>query len=227
MRYHLGYDKRNVKVVLCNSGIIWGDMGPSHLSVEDLAALRVIPGLTILSPSDSISTEKATIAAAEYVGPVIIRLPYVMGMYPALYANDFLFEIGKAFHLHAGKDVTIIATGILVSDALEVAGQLEEDGIQARLLDMQTIKPLDEEAVIAAAEETGAIVTVEDGSVLGGLGGAVAELISEKHPVPMRRIGVRDQFGESGKAEEIKAHYGLSSKSITWAVHEVMRAKRS
>jgi transketolase len=227
IRHHVAYDKRNVKIVLCNSGIIWGDIGPSHLAVEDLAALRAIPNLTILSPSDAVSTEKATIAAAEYVGPVIIRLPFTNATYPVLYQNDFAYEIGKAFRLHAGDDVTIIATGILVSDALEVAEQLEEDGIQARVLDIQTVKPLEEKEITVAARETGAIVTVEDGSILGGLGGAVAELISQTHPVPMRRIGVQDQFGESGKGEEIKEHYGLSSKCIAQAVHEVMRAKRS
>lgn len=227
IRHHVAYDKRNVKIVLCNSGIIWGDIGPSHLVVEDLAAVRAIPNLTILSPSDAISTGKATVAAAEYVGPVIIRLPYVMGMYPALYRDDFVFEIGKAVHLHAGDDVAIIATGILVSDALEAAEQLERGGIQARVLDIQTIKPLDEEAIKAAAEETGAIITVEDASIVGGLGGAVAELVSETYPVPMKRIGVNDQFGESGKGEEIKEHYGLSPKCIAQAVHEVLRAKRN
>lgn len=227
IRHHVAYDKKNVKIVLCNSGIIWGDIGPSHLVVEDLAALRAIPNLTILSPSDAVSTEKATIAAAEYVGPVIIRLPFVNATYPTLYRDDFVFEIGKAFPLHAGDDVAILATGILVSDALAVAEQLERDGIQARVLDVQTVKPLDEETVISAARETGAVVTVEDGSIVGGLGGAVAELISETYPAPMRRIGVRDQFGESGKGEEIKEHYGLSRKSIARAVHEVLRLKRS
>ena len=227
IRHHVAYDRRNVKIVLCNSGIIWGDIGPSHLVVEDLAALRVIPNLTILSPSDAISTEKATVAAAEHVGPVVIRLPYVMGTYPTLYRDDLVFEMGKALHLHDGDDVAIIATGILVSDALEAAEQLAREGIRARVLDIQTIKPLDEEAVRAAAEETGAIVTVEDGSIVGGLGGAIAELVSETYPVPMRRIGVRDQFGESGKGEEIKEHYGLSPKSIARAVHKVLRDKRN
>ncbi len=227
IRHHVAYDKRNVKIVLCNSGIIWGDIGPSHLAVEDLPALRAIPNLTILSPSDSISTEKATIAAAQYVGPVIIRLPFINATYPTIYQNDFIYEIGKAFPLHKGNDVAIIATGILVSEALAVAEEFEHDSIQVRVLDMQTIKPLDEEAVIMAARETEAIVTVEDGSILGGLGGAVAELISETHPVPMRRIGIKDQFGESGKGEEIKEHYALSAKCIAYAVREVLRAKKS
>ncbi|MFB0506242.1 MAG: transketolase family protein [Thermodesulfobacteriota bacterium] len=226
IRHHVAYDKRNVKIVLCNSGMIWGDIGPSHLAVEDLAALRAIPNLTILSPSDAVSTEKATIAAAEYIGPVIIRLPFINANYPTLYRDDFTYEIGKAFHLHPGDDVAIIATGILVSDALDVAEKLERDGIHARLLDMQTVKPLDEAAIVAAARETGAVVTVEDGSIVGGLGGAIAELISETYPVPLRRIGVQDQFGESGKGEEIKEHYGLSAECIAHAVHEVLRAKK-
>lgn len=227
IRHNVAYDNRNVKIVLCNSGVIWGGMGPSHLAIEDLAALRAIPNLVILSPSDSVSSEMATYAAVDHFGPVIIRLPFVGANYATLYTDEFKFEIGKAICLHEGDDVAILATGILVNDALEVSEELEKDGIQARVLDIHTIKPLDEEAVISSAKETGAIVTVEDASIIGGLGGAVAELISEEYPVPMRRVGVKDRFGESGKSEEIKECYGLTPPFIKKAVLEVMSAKRS
>jgi transketolase len=225
IRHNVAYDNRNVKIVLCNSGVIWGGMGPSHLAIEDLAALRAIPNLVILSPSDSVSSEMATYAAADYFGPVVIRLPFVGATYPTLYTDDFKFEIGKSICLRDGNDIAILATGILVNDALIVSEALENEGIHVRVLDIQTIKPLDEETVISAAEETGAIVTVEDANIIGGLGGAVAELLSEKHPVPMRRVGVKDQFGESGTSEEIKECYGLTSFFIKEAVNEVMKAK--
>ena len=227
IRHNVAYDNRNVKIVLCNSGVIWGGMGPSHLAIEDLAALRAIPNLVILSPSDPVSSEKATFAAADYIGPVILRLPFVGAVYPTLYTENLEFEIGKSICLHDGNDVAILATGILVSDALEVSEELEKEGIQARVLDIHTIKPLDEEVVLLAAKETGAIVTVEDANIIGGLGGAVAELISEKYPVPLKRVGVKDQFGESGTSEEIKKCYELTPPFIKQAVQEVMRLKRT
>jgi len=225
IRHNLAYDNRNVKVVLCNSGVIWGEIGPSHLAIEDIAALRAVPNLVFLSPSDSVTSEKATVAAAEHVGPVILRLPAVGASYPTIYATDLNFEIGKAISLHEGNDVTILATGILVHDALVAAEGLLKDGIKARVLDIHTIKPLDEEAVLSAARETGALVTVEDANILGGLGGAVAELTSEKCPVFIRRVGVKDQFGESGKAEEIKECFGLTPPFIRESVLEVLKAK--
>ena len=227
IRHSVAYDNRNVKIVLCNSGVIWGGMGPSHLAIEDLAALRAIPNLVILSPSDSVSSTKATFAAADYVGPVIIRLPFVGATYPTLYTDDLKYEIGKSICLRDGNDVAILATGILVNDALQVSEELAKEGIQARVLDIHTIKPLDEEAIISAAKETGAIVTAEDANILGGLGGGVAELLSEKYPVPVRRVGVKDQFGESGTSGEIKECYGLTPPFIQQAVHEVIRVRRT
>src|SRR5512136_961509 len=168
IRHNVAYDNRNVKIVLCNSGVIWGGMGPSHLAIEDLAALRAIPNLVILSPSDSVSSRKATFAAADYVGPVIIRLPFVGATYATLYTDDLKYEIGKSICLRDGNDVAILATGILVNDALQVSEELGKEGIQARVLDIHTIKPLDEEAVISAAKETGGIVTLEDANIVGG-----------------------------------------------------------
>lgn len=226
IRQNVAYDNRNVKIVLCNSGAIWGDIGPSHISVEDIAALRAIPNLVILSPSDPTTSQKATIAAAEYAGPVVMRLPFVGAMYPKLYTEQMKFEIGHAFDLRDGSDVAVVSTGILISEVLEAAETLAKVGIETRVLDILTIKPLDEERIPAAARETGALVTVEDGSVLGGLGSAVAELVSENYPVPIKRIGIRDTFGESGKPEEIKKHYGLTSEYIAKTVQEVLRLKK-
>ena len=218
IRQNVAYDNQNVKIVLCNSGVIWGGIGPSHLSVEDIAALRAIPNLVILSPADPVSTEKATYAAAEYDGPVVIRLPFVADLYPTLYSNDLDYEIGKGITLRKGNDAAILATGALVNDALDASEELEKKGIHARVIDIHTIKPLDEDTVLSAARETGVLVTAEDASIYGGLGGAVAELVSEECPVILKRIGIRDQFGDSGTSEELKAHYGLTAASISQAV---------
>ena len=217
---NLAYDKRNVKIVIYNSGMSWGKIGPSHVSVEDLAALRVIPNLVIQSPADAPSMGKSVHAAAAHDGPVVIRLPFVGGTYPVLYPDNFEYELGKASVLRNGDDVAILTTGVLLGDALEASKELEKHGVRARVLDIHTIKPLDEDAVLLAAKETDALVTVEDVSVYGGLGGAVAELISEKCPTVLKRIGVRDQFGDSGTCEELKAHYGLTAASIFQAAVE-------
>jgi transketolase len=225
IRQNVAYDDRNVKIVLCNAGALWGDIGPSHVSVEDIAALRAVPNLVLLAPSDPVSCRKATFAAAEHRGPVIMRLPFIGGSYPLIYTEELPFEIGKAFELTDGGDLSIVSTGILLNDVLEAVEQLGEIGIQARVIDCQTIKPLDEEVILRAARETAAILTVEDGSTLGGLGGAVAELVAERQPVPVRRIGLQDVFGESGKAEEIKAHYGLNAEAIARAGREILRRK--
>ena len=225
IRQNVAYDQRNVKIVLCNCGVIWGLLGPSHEVVEDIAALRAIPRLTILSPSDAVSCEKATYAAAEHPGPVILRLPSTGDSFPALYTNDLEYQIGKAICVHEGSDATILATGILVSDALAVAEEMEQVGASIRVLDVQTIKPLDEAAILQAARETGALVTVEDATILGGLGGAVAELTAEQCPVHVRRVGVKDRFGESGTPAQVKEVCQLTPPFIRQAVEEVLRAK--
>jgi transketolase len=225
IRQNVAYDNRNVKIVLCNAGVIWGGIGPSHLAIEDIAALRAVPNLVILSPADSVSAEKATLAAGDHVGPTIIRMPAVGAKYPTFYAPDLKFEIGKAVCIHEGDDITILATGIVVNDALMVAEKLLRDGIRARVLDIHTLKPLDERAILSAARDTGAIVTVEDANVLGGLGGAVSEVTSEKCPVLIKRVGVRDQFGESGTSAEIKECYGLTALFIRKAVQQALKAK--
>jgi transketolase len=225
IRQNVAYDQRNVKIVLCNCGVIWGILGPSHQVVEDIAALRAIPKLVILSPADAVSCEKATYAAAEHPGPVIMRLPSTGDSFPTLYTNDLEYQIGKAICVREGRDATILATGILVHDALVVAEELEQAGLSIRVLDVHTIKPLDEAAVLAAARETGALVTVEDATILGGLGGAVAELTAERYPVLVHRVGVKDRFGESGKPAEVKEVCELTPPFIRQAVEEVLRAK--
>jgi len=225
IRQNVAYDTRNVKIVLCNCGVIWGILGPSHQVIEDLAALRAIPRLTILSPADAVSCEKATYAAAEHPGPVVLRLPSTGDSFPTLYTNDLDYRIGKAICVREGQDATILATGILVADALTVAEELEQAGLSIRVLDVHTIKPLDEEAVLLAARETGALVTVEDATILGGLGGAVAELTAERCPVLVRRVGVKDRFGESGKPAEVKVVCELTPKFVRQAVEEVLKTK--
>jgi len=225
IRHNLAYDNHNVKVVLCNSGMIWGAIGPSHLAVEDMAALRAVPNLVVLSPSDAVSSKKATFASAEYVGPVMLRLPSVADRFPVLYTEDLSFKIGKSIRLRDGKDVTIIATGILAYDALVAAEELEKEGIRARVIDMHTVKPIDEGAILSAAKETGAIVTVEDVNILGGLGGAVAEVTAGKFPVWVERFGIKDVFGESGTAQQIKAWYRLTPQEIKKAVRSLLKRK--
>lgn len=226
LRHNLAYDGRNVKVVFSHCGVIWGNLGPSHQVVEDIAALRAVPNLTILSPADAVAAEQATYAAAEHVGPVILRLPTIGEAHTTLYAGDLDFQIGKAICLREGTDATILATGILVSDALTVAEELEAAGLSVRLLDMHTLKPLDQEAVLRAARETGALVTVEDASILGGLGGAVAELTAENHPVPLHRVGIPDRFGDSGPTQAVKQACGLTPAAIRAAVESVVQRKR-
>ena len=225
IRHNVAYDGRNVKVVLCNCGVIWGGLGPSHQVIEDLAALRAIPKLVILSPADAVCSEKATYAAAEYPGPVILRLPSTGDVFPTLYTNELDYRIGKAICVREGTDATILATGILVADALTAAEELEQSGVSVRVLDLHTIKPMDEEAVLQAARETGALVTVEDATILGGLGGAVAELTAERCPVFIRRVGVRDRFGDSGTAAQVKAECQLTPPFIRQAVEEALKAK--
>jgi transketolase len=225
IRQNVAYDQRNAKIVLCNCGVTWGGLGPSHQVVEDITALRAIPRLTILSPSDGVSCEKATYAAAAYTGPVILRLPSTGDAFPILYTTDLEYQIGKAICVREGRDVTILATGILVADALAVAEELEQAGVSVRVLDMQTIKPLDEAAILAAARETGALVTVEDGTILGGLGGAVAEVTAEQYPVVVRRVGVKDRFGNSGTSAQVKADCEITPPFVRRAVEEVLKAK--
>jgi transketolase len=219
----IAFDRLNVKMILCNTGMFWTFMGGSHQIIEDIASLRAVPDLVLISPSDSIEARKAAVAAAKHIGPVAIRLaePRV----PVLFRDDYRYEIGKALVLREGDDLAIISTGIMLRSSLEAATELENEGIDSRVINISTIKPLDEDVIKNAAKETDAIVTVEDSNILGGLGGAVAEAVSESYPVPIRRVGVRDRFGQTGSMEELAAEYNMASADIVKAAKEVIKKK--
>ena len=213
VRNSIGYPHLNVKIGATHAGISVGEDGATHQCNEDLALMRTIPGMVIINPADDVEARAAVRAACEYVGPVYLRF----GRLAIPVINDeatYRFEIGKGVILKEGTDVTIVATGLCVSESLEAAKLLEEEGISAQVINIHTIKPLDEELIVAAAKKTKKVVTVEENSIIGGLGGAVSELLSEKAPTQMLRIGVMDTFGESGPATELIKKYGLDAKSI-------------
>lgn len=213
VRNSIGYPHMNVKIGATHAGISVGEDGASHQCNEDIALMRTIPGMVVINPADDVEARAAVKAAIDYVGPVYLRF----GRLAVPVINDpenYKFELGKGITLKEGKDVTIIATGLEVSESLEAAKMLEADGISAEVINIHTIKPLDEELVVASAQKTGKVVTVEEHSIIGGLGGAVAEVLAEKAPTKMLRIGVMDTFGESGPAKALIEKYGLDAKSI-------------
>lgn len=222
VRNSVGYPHLNVKIVGSHAGISVGEDGATHQCCEDIALMRTIPGMVVLNPADHYEMIEAVKAAAEHNGPVYIRL----GRLAAESINnndDYKFEIGKGITLRDGTDVTIIATGLMVGEALKAAKALEADGINARVIDMHTIKPLDEELVLKAAKETGRIVTVEEHNIIGGLGEAVAAYLSENCPTPVTRVGVRDVFGHSGPAVDLLKEFGLDSDGIVNAVKKTLK----
>lgn len=224
IRNSICYPGLNVRCVGTHAGLSVGEDGATHQCVEDIALMRAIPGMTVICPADAIETEAAVRALIDFKGPVYLRL----GRLPVDIVSDFegySFQIGKAVELRKGNDVTLIATGLMVPDALKAAEMLNQEGISARVLNMHTVKPLDEEAVLRAARETGCIVTAEEHNVLGGLGGAVAEVVAEKCPVPVKRVGVQDSFGRSGNALELLKMYHLTAEDIAHAAREAIAAK--
>jgi transketolase len=225
VRNAICYSRLNVKICATHAGLTVGEDGASHQSIEDIALMRAVPNMTVVVPSDAVQTAWAVNAAAALDGPVYMRLG--RAPVPVIYGEGQEFVLGKAQKLHAGNDVTIVACGIMVSRALAAAGALAEQGIGARVLDMHTIKPLDVDAIRAAATETGAIVTVEEHSIIGGLGGAVCEAVCELHPAPVVRVGVRDQFGKSGRPDELLAAYGLTADAIAGAARRAISMKTS
>jgi len=221
VRNSIGYPHLNVKIGATHAGISVGEDGATHQCNEDIALMRTIPGMTIISPSDDVEAKAAVKAAYEMEGPVYLRFGRLA--VPVFNDNpDYKFEIGKGVELRDGKDVTIIATGLCVNSALEAAEILAADGIDAQIINIHTIKPIDEELIVAAAKKTGRIVTVEEHSVIGGLGGAVCEVLSEKAPVPVKRIGMNDVFGESGPAVKLLEKYGLDGKGVAASVKEFL-----
>lgn len=219
VRNSIGYPHLNVKIGATHAGISVGEDGATHQCNEDIALMRTIPGMVILNPADDVEAKACVKAAYEYNGPVYLRF----GRLAVPVINDrpdYKFELGKGVVLREGKDVTIVATGLCVSSALEVAEKLAADGIDAKIINIHTIKPLDEELIVAAAKETGKVVTVEEHSVIGGLGSAVCDALAEKCPVPVKKIGVQDVFGESGPAVALLAKYKLDGEGVYEQVKE-------
>ncbi|AOT71715.1 transketolase family protein [Geosporobacter ferrireducens] len=213
IRNSICYPKLNVKICATHAGITVGEDGASHQSLEDLACMRAIPNMVVINPADAVSTKKAIFAVADYYGPVYVRLGRLN--VPVIYDDaDFSFEIGKGIEVKGGKDVTLVATGVMVAEALRARDILAQEGIEARVVDIHTIKPIDKEILVKAASETGAIVTAEEHNIIGGLGSAVAEVLVEHKPVPMKRVGTRDTFGESGKPDVLMKKYGLTAEAI-------------
>lgn len=224
IRNSVGYPHLNVIIGATHAGISVGEDGATHQCCEDIALMRTIPGMTIINPADETEAKKAVEAAFEIDGPVYMRFGRLA--VPVIFGDDYKFEVGKSVTLKEGNDVTIIATGLMVAEALEAYELLKKDGINARVINMHTIKPLDNEAVIKAAKETGAIVTAEEHSVIGGLGGAVSELLCEEYPVPVLKLGVYDTFGHSGPAPKLLDEFGLRAVNIAEKAKKAVALKK-
>lgn len=225
IRNSICYPKLNVKVCATHAGLTVGEDGASHQAIEDISLMRGVPNMVVINPADDIETEAAIKAVAQMEGPCYVRL----GRMAVSRVNDeanYNFVIGKGITLAEGNDVAIIATGIMVEAALEAKEELAKEGINARVINIHTIKPIDEELIIKAAKETGVIVTAEEHSIIGGLGSAVAEVVSENCPVPVLRVGVKDTFGESGKPNELLEKYGLTSNDIVNKVKKALELKK-
>ena len=221
IRNSIGYTNANVKVCATHAGITVGEDGASHQTFEDIALMREIPGMVVVNPADAVSAKKLLNEVVDTEGPAYVRLGRA-GV-PVIYDENSDIKVGTANTVREGSDVTIIATGIMVADAIEAAEELAKEGVYARVIDMHTIKPIDETAIINAARENGPIVTAEEHSVIGGLGSAVAEIVVQKQPVKMAMVGQKDTFGESGKPAELREKYGLTKADIVKAVKEVLK----
>ncbi len=225
IRNSICYPKLNVKVCATHAGLTVGEDGASHQAIEDLALMRSIPNMTVICPSDAVETRAAIKAIAEYDGPCYVRL----GRAAVNIVNDedtYEFKIGKGVTLAEGNDVTIVATGIMVDVALEAKEMLKNEGINARVINIHTLKPIDREILITAAKETGAIVTVEEHNVIGGLGSAVSEVLTEEMPVPVLKVGVQDVFGESGLPDQLLEAYGLTAANVVEKVKKAISLKK-
>ena len=224
VRTIMALNETNVKIAGAHAGVSVGPDGATHQAIEDIAIMRVIPHMMVVVPCDSVQTKKATLALSEKFGPAYLR--FAREKSPIVTTEETPFEIGKAQTFRDGKDVAIVACGILVANALAAAEELaKEDGISVRVVNNHTVKPMDEPAIVAAARECGAIVTVEEHQVHAGMGSRVAEIVAEKHPVPIEFVGVRDQFGQSGDPLELIEHYGMGTKAIKEAVRRAYKRK--
>jgi len=216
IRNSIAYPKLNVKIAATHAGITVGEDGGTHQTVEDIALMRSIPGMVVLSPSDDVEAKKAIFAAAEYYGPVYIRLGRLAT--PTIHDENYEFQIGKGEVLRKGTDVAIIATGLMVAKALDAADKLKSEGINATVVNIHTIKPLDKELIIKVAKETGKVVTVEEHSVIGGLGSAVCDVLSQEFPTLVKLIGINDVFGQSAAAKDLLDYYNLTTENIVKTV---------
>ncbi len=221
IRNSIGYPQLNVKICATHAGITVGEDGASHQTFEDIALMRTIPNMVVLNPSDGVSAKKLLEAAIVHEGPVYLRLG--RAAVPIVYNEEDEIVIGKGKQIKEGKDITLIATGIMVSEAVDAAKELEKDGISARVIDIHTIKPIDKDIIIKAAKETKGIVTCEEHSVIGGLGEAVAHVLAEESPQKMKMVGQNDTFGESGKPEELKRKYGMTASDIVIKSKELLQ----
>ncbi|ABY92270.1 transketolase subunit B [Thermoanaerobacter thermohydrosulfuricus] len=215
VRNSIGYPHLNVKIAATHAGITVGEDGATHQSIEDISLMRGIPGMVVINPADAEETRQAIFAAAEHYGPVYIRLGRMA--VPDIHDQNYKFELGKGEVIREGKDVAIIATGIMVAIAIEAADKLKEEGIEATVVNIHTIKPIDKDLIVEVAKKTGKVITAEEHSIIGGLGSAVAEVLSEEYPVKIKRIGIRDEFGQSGSPKELLKHYGLTAEDIVKA----------
>lgn len=224
IRNSIGYPHLNVKIAATHAGISVGEDGATHQCNEDIALMRTIPGMVVINPSDDVEARAAVEAAYKYNGPVYLRFGRLA--VPVINDNEnYRFELGRGVVLKRGTDVTIVATGLCVAASLEAAELLKEDGISAEVINIHTIKPIDEELLIGSAGMTGRVVTVEEHSIIGGLGSAVCDVLSEQFPVPVYKIGIRDTFGESGPAQELLRKYGLDAEGIRTQVAEWMKIR--
>ncbi len=225
VRNSIGYPHLNVNIGATHAGISVGEDGATHQCNEDIALMRTIPGMVIINPSDDVEAKAAVKAAIEFNGPVYLRFGRLA--VPVINNNDnYKFELGKGIQLKDGKDITIIATGLMVYRALDAAAELEKDGINARVINIHTIKPIDRDIIIKAAKETGVIITAEEHSIIGGLGSAVAEVVTESCPIPVIRIGINDVYGHSGPADELLTEFKLTADNIVKTAKEAIQLKK-
>ncbi len=225
VRMSIAYTRLNVKVVVTHGGITTGEDGASHQANEDIAIMRVIPNMTVIVPADGVETVKVIREAAKFYGPAYIRLSRVKS--GIIYADEnYAYKIGKGVVMRQGDSATIIACGLMVEKALAAAEELQKENINCRVVNMHTIKPIDKDLIIKCAQETGAIVTAEEHSIIGGLGGAVAEVLGENCPVPQARVGIKDMFGESGAPDELLVKYGLTASDIAAAARNAIKRKK-
>ncbi len=220
VRNSIGYTRANVKICATHAGITVGEDGASHQTFEDMALMRTIPGMTVVNPCDCVSAKKLIRQAVAMDGPVYVRLG--RAPVPNFYQEDDDIQLGKGKCIREGKDLTVIATGIMVSEAMMAAEKLQEEGLDVRVVDINTIKPIDRDIIVKAAKETGRIVTAEEHSVIGGLGSAVAEVVVREWPVAMEMVGQLDTFGESGKPDQLKEKYGMDAEAVIRACRKIM-----